>query len=618
MVTVQQGESTGSVVDSLSQQHVIGSSLAFRISDVFHGTPTVLPGSYALHQNLTFAEVRALLAAGPNIYPVDVRPGFTLSEVAQQVDSCPATPPAASRRRRRAAPCTPSFSPPGSNNLEGMLGTGDYLILPGESDPTIVTDMVHRFDHDATGRRPQHGLGGRAGHDALPGDHGRLDRGEGGLHPVNMPKVARVIYNRLAQGTPLQMDSTVLYAHRPGRGAGHLTGPQDPVALQHLPQHGPDADPICMPSQRRAGRRRASAGRAPGCTSCWSRRTASWPSPTPTPSSWPTSSWPSPVASPEPRAEAAAAPAVTTTMDGAGPTPARDVSSSGSSAARSRTRCRRCCTTRPSPRSGSAATWRSLAFEVAPGRGRGRPRRDAAGRHQRAVGHDAAQGRRGGPGRRVHRRGAPARCRELRRQPGRASCSAPTPTARGSWRRWPGARPSTPAGKRCLVDRRRRRGPGRGAGPGRGRGRRGGRREPDARAGRRRRPPWPAPAGSVVPAGATARWPRPSARPTWWSTPPRWAWPGASTGGAHRLAGRARPARMPARWRPTSSTCPRPTRLAGRSGGRGRPTVDGLGMLVHQAAAQLVLWTGAEAPVEAMWRRPRRRRLADVADPGRA
>ncbi|MGD0746179.1 MAG: shikimate dehydrogenase [Acidimicrobiales bacterium] len=34
----------------------------------------------------------------------------------------------------------------------------------------------------------------------------------------------------------------------------------------------------------------------------------------------------------------------------------------------------------------------------------------------------------------------------------------------------------------------------------------------------------------------------------------------------------------------------------------GATAVDGLGMLVHQAAAQLVLWTGVEPPVEAMWR----------------
>jgi len=46
---------------------------------------------------------------------------------------------------------------------------------------------------------------------------------------------------------------------------------------------------------------------------------------------------------------------------------------------------------------------------------------------------------------------------------------------------------------------------------------------------------------------------------------------------------------------------PRPTPwLVGAAAAGARP-VDGLGMLVHQAAAQLLLWTGEEAPVEAMW-----------------
>ncbi len=34
---------------------------------------------------------------------------------------------------------------------------------------------------------------------------------------------------------------------------------------------------------------------------------------------------------------------------------------------------------------------------------------------------------------------------------------------------------------------------------------------------------------------------------------------------------------------------------------RGATAVNGLGMLVHQAAAQLRLWTGCEPPIEAMW-----------------
>ncbi len=46
---------------------------------------------------------------------------------------------------------------------------------------------------------------------------------------------------------------------------------------------------------------------------------------------------------------------------------------------------------------------------------------------------------------------------------------------------------------------------------------------------------------------------------------------------------------------------PRPTRWLVEAAAAGARSVDGLGMLVHQAAAQLVLWTGLPAPVEAMW-----------------
>ncbi|MGO8824714.1 MAG: shikimate dehydrogenase [Acidimicrobiales bacterium] len=47
---------------------------------------------------------------------------------------------------------------------------------------------------------------------------------------------------------------------------------------------------------------------------------------------------------------------------------------------------------------------------------------------------------------------------------------------------------------------------------------------------------------------------------------------------------------------------PRVTPWLAEAMARGATALDGLGMLVHQAAAQLVLWTGVEPPVEAMWR----------------
>jgi shikimate dehydrogenase len=46
---------------------------------------------------------------------------------------------------------------------------------------------------------------------------------------------------------------------------------------------------------------------------------------------------------------------------------------------------------------------------------------------------------------------------------------------------------------------------------------------------------------------------------------------------------------------------PRPTEWLAAAGEAGARTVDGLGMLVHQAAIQLELWTGLPAPVDRMW-----------------
>ncbi len=248
VVTVHEGESTDSVISSLSQQHVVGSSLAFGISDFFHGTPTVLPGSYALHQNQTFAEVRAILAAGPNIYPVDVPPGFTLREVAAEVDGLPGHAPGGFERAAASGAVTSTFSPPGSDNLEGMLGTGQYLILPGESDTTIVGDMVQRFDRDAAAAGLSTASAAALGLTPYQVVIAASVVEKEGYIAVNMPDVARVIYNRLARDMPLQMDSTVLYAI--GQDGGTVTAKDLQIQSPYNTYltNGLPPTPICMPS----------------------------------------------------------------------------------------------------------------------------------------------------------------------------------------------------------------------------------------------------------------------------------------------------------------------------------------------------------------------------------
>jgi UPF0755 protein len=129
-----------------------------------------------------------------------------------------------------------------------MLGTGEYLVLPGESDLTIVQDMVTRFDGDAT----KAGLS-TASADALGMTPYQVIITASivekeGYYSFNMPKVARVIYNRLARGTPLQMDSTVLYAI--GQDGGPVTSKDLQIQSPYNTylNTGLTPTPICMPS----------------------------------------------------------------------------------------------------------------------------------------------------------------------------------------------------------------------------------------------------------------------------------------------------------------------------------------------------------------------------------
>ena len=248
VVQVTPGESMGSVTSQLSAHHVIGNTLAFRVFDLVHGSPTVIPGDYALHGNESFAEVHATLAAGPNIEAVTVDRGLTLDEVALQVDGLHGHTSGGFAKVAASGAVHSEFSPAGSNNLEGMLGTGTYLVLPGESDTTLLTDMVHRFDAQASAAGLSAASASALGMTPYQVITAASIVEKEGYYFKNMPDVARVIYNRLASSTPLQMNSTVLYSlHQDG---GPVTAKD--LALQ-TPYNtylnvGLTPTPICIPS----------------------------------------------------------------------------------------------------------------------------------------------------------------------------------------------------------------------------------------------------------------------------------------------------------------------------------------------------------------------------------
>ncbi len=204
-VTVHPGDSLSTVSSELHAKGVIASPLAFRL-DLLLGAPTVFPGTYEFHQNSSFAAVKGVLSSPL----ITVTAGLTLHEVALQVASREGSTFADRFVAAAAKLAAPSpFHPRGS--LEGLIGVGQYRVTPQMTPTRLVEAMISSFDHEASSV----GLTSsttRSGLDAYQLITAASIVDKEGYYARNMPKVARVIFNRLARGGPLQMDATVLYA----------------------------------------------------------------------------------------------------------------------------------------------------------------------------------------------------------------------------------------------------------------------------------------------------------------------------------------------------------------------------------------------------------------------
>jgi len=248
VATVRSGTGASALASTLESKGVISSSLAYRIWSQFHTAPSVLPGSYAFHKNSSFATVDRIVAAGPNVFPIEIPPGFTVSEVATQVGQLPGHTAAGFSAVATGGSVRSPWQPAGTTNLDGLLGTGQYIVVPGETDTQLLTTMVDRFNRLADSLDLQAGSAklGLSPYQLIT--VASIVEKEGVIQK-NLGPVARVILNRLANDMPLQMDSTVLYSE--GRDGGPVT-PAD-LAI-HSPYNtylnkGLTPTPICFPSE---------------------------------------------------------------------------------------------------------------------------------------------------------------------------------------------------------------------------------------------------------------------------------------------------------------------------------------------------------------------------------
>jgi UPF0755 protein len=246
IVTVHPGDSLATIAGELHAQGVIASPFAFRLENLALGTPLLRAGSYQFRQGSSFATVRAVLGNLPNVDVVTASPGLTLHEIAVNLANVKGSTYANTFAAAMTGTQTPS--PFGSGtSLEGLIGAGTYIIKPSITAQELANEMVQRFTSQAAsvGLTPTTTLNGLNAYQLVVA--ASIVEKEG-YYPHNMPKVARVIFNRLAKGGPLQMDATVLYYL--GLDGGTVTHAmlQTPTPYNTYLNNGLTPTPICTVS----------------------------------------------------------------------------------------------------------------------------------------------------------------------------------------------------------------------------------------------------------------------------------------------------------------------------------------------------------------------------------
>ena len=212
VVQVPSGASPTSLGPELVKLGVVASSRAFVLAaEHSPNTSGLLPGFYGVRLHMQAAQAYALLVSPKDLVQVTVTipEGWRLSQIVAYLGAKSGIP-AASYEQVLKNPAQLHLPASAGGKAEGYLYPATYEVQPHETALGVLSAMVQRFDQEAaavnlpTAARQVHLTQGQVITMAslVEAEGGRLS---------DYPKIARVIYNRLAQGMPLQLDSTVLY-----------------------------------------------------------------------------------------------------------------------------------------------------------------------------------------------------------------------------------------------------------------------------------------------------------------------------------------------------------------------------------------------------------------------
>jgi UPF0755 protein len=212
-VVVPPGASTRAIGAILDEKGVVTSATVFRWYVRIKGEGPFHAGQYTFRVRDDMGSVVGTLKDGPEIELIrfTVPEGLRLTEIAERVGQLPGR--SAQRFLEVAGRGTvrSRYQPAGSTNLEGLVLPETYFIDADATEEEILRRLVTEFDETAgaLGYDEAQAKVGLSPYQALVvaslvEEESKVDE--------DRPLVARVIYNRIAEGMKLEIDATVQYA----------------------------------------------------------------------------------------------------------------------------------------------------------------------------------------------------------------------------------------------------------------------------------------------------------------------------------------------------------------------------------------------------------------------
>ncbi len=217
LVEIPEGTSTAGIGDVLAEADVISDAGVWDWYSKLRDVGSIQAGSYRMRLNSSFTEAIDDLAKDPlppNSRLVTVPEGLTQAQIGARLADPERGVPGFTVEGVEAALADPAsrsaFLPADQPSLEGTLFPETYTVEEGDTEAVVIQRMVAEFDEVAT----ELDLNGRAQAVGLTPYEvivvaSMIEREAGTV--ADGPKIARVIYNRIAAQEPLGIDATSCY-----------------------------------------------------------------------------------------------------------------------------------------------------------------------------------------------------------------------------------------------------------------------------------------------------------------------------------------------------------------------------------------------------------------------